>query len=114
MAEEEYVNYDKYRADLSDFRAAMANFREEVRGEVSGMRQDITTLSADLRGEISGIRQDMTTLSAELRGEMTTLRAELLTNMSQLETRLMRWMLVAAALGGLMGGLVAAVSKLLP
>ena len=80
---EEYVSYDKYRADLADFRADMAAFREELRGEVSGISQN-----------------------------MTTLRAELLTNMAQLETRLMRWMLVAAGLGGVVGGLIAAVSKL--
>ncbi len=40
------------------------------------------------------------------------MRAELLTNIAQLETRLMRWMLVAAGLGGLIGGPIAAVSKL--
>ena len=82
---EEYVSYDKYRADLADFRADIARFREETRGDISGMRQD-----------------------------MTTLRAELLTNMAQLETRLMRWMLVAAGLGGIVGGLIAAVAKLFP
>ena len=80
---EEYVSYDKYCADLADFRSDMASFREEVRGELSGVRQD-----------------------------MTTLRAELLTHMAQLETRLVRWLLVAAALGGLVCGLIAAVGKL--
>jgi hypothetical protein len=32
--------------------------------------------------------------------------------MAQLEMRLMRWMLVAAGLGGVVGGLIAAVARL--
>ncbi len=80
---EDFVPYDQYRADLADFRADMARFREEVRGDLSEMGQG-----------------------------MTTLRAELLMHMAQLETRLMRWMLVAAGLGGVVGGLMAAVAKL--
>lgn len=72
----------------------MAAFREET-------RTDIQELRTELRGEGAGMRQDM-----------ISLRAELLTNMAQLETRLMRWMLVAAGLGGVVGGLSAAVSKL--
>ncbi len=65
LAEQEYVTYDKYRADLADFRADMARFREEIR-----------------------------------------------VDLANLELRLVRWLLVAAVIGGLVGGLIAAVSQL--
>ncbi len=37
IPEEQYVTYDKYRADLADFRGAMAQFREEVRGSLNNI-----------------------------------------------------------------------------
>jgi phage-related minor tail protein len=54
MAEEEYVSYDRYCADLADFRADMARFREEVRGEL-----------ANLRIDNASIRQEMARLHAQ-------------------------------------------------
>ena len=38
---EEYVSYDQYRADLADFRADMARFREELRGDLASMRVEM-------------------------------------------------------------------------
>jgi hypothetical protein len=52
LAEEEYVSYDKYRADLADFRADMARFREEVRGELGSLRLDMTRGMSSLREEM--------------------------------------------------------------
>ncbi len=38
--------------------------------------------------------------------------AQMETGMARLETRLMRWMLAGAGIGGLAGGLVAAIAKI--
>jgi len=83
MAEPEYVSYDKYRADLADFRADMSRFREEMRTDMAEMRTEVRTGFAGID-----------------------------VRMAQLEMRLMRWMLVAAGLGGVVGGLIAAVARL--
>jgi hypothetical protein len=49
---------------------------------------------------------------ADLRADLAQWRADLTQQMAQMELRLTRWMLVAAGIGGLLGGLIAAVSKL--
>jgi hypothetical protein len=53
---EEFVSYDKYRADLADFRSDMARFREEVRSDLASMRvemhQQITSQTKWLAGAI--------------------------------------------------------------
>ncbi len=49
---------------------------------------------------------------ADLRDDLAQWRADLTTSMAQMELRLTRWMLVAAGIGGLVGGLVAAISKI--
>ena len=49
---------------------------------------------------------------ADLRTDLAQWRADLTQQMAQMELRLTRWMLVAAGSGGLLGGLIAAVSKL--
>ena len=52
MAEPDYVSYDKYRADLADFRSDMARFREEVRADLAGLRQELSS-------DIASVRVDM-------------------------------------------------------
>jgi hypothetical protein len=49
---------------------------------------------------------------AYLGADLAQWRADLTQQMAQMELRLTRWMLVAAGIGGLLGGLIAAVSKL--
>ena len=76
-------SYDKYRADLADFRADMSRYEA-----------------------------NMAQFREELRTDMQELRTELRTGMANLELRLVRWLLIAAAVGGLIGGLIAAVARL--
>jgi hypothetical protein len=51
MAEEQYVTYDKYRADLADFRSDMARFREEIRVEIANTRGDLRTEMSRLHSQ---------------------------------------------------------------
>lgn len=83
MAESEYVTYDRYRADMADFRRDWTEFRAEMRAEFAAMRRELTT-------ELAGMRVDM----------------------AQMEVRVTRWVPIAAGIGGLLGGLVAAAAKI--
>jgi hypothetical protein len=63
MAEEQYVTYDKYRADLADFRSDMARFREEIRTEITNFRAEIKTdivnLRTEMKTDIANVRVEM-------------------------------------------------------
>lgn len=52
---EEFVTYDKYRADLADFRSDMARFREEVRGELATMRVEMAGMETRLTRWLAGM-----------------------------------------------------------
>jgi hypothetical protein len=49
---EEYVPFDLYRANLADFRADLARFREELRVEMHREFSQVHTEVAGLRGEM--------------------------------------------------------------
>ena len=68
---------------MADFRREWAEFRAEMRTELASMRRDMTT-------ELSSVRVEM----------------------AQMEVRLTRWVPIAAGIGGLLGGLIAAAARL--
>lgn len=79
------------------------------------MAEDFVTYDK-YRADLADFRADMAAFREEVRGALQGMRLELAgidTRIVQLEIRLVRWILTAAALGGLVGGLVAATAKLL-
>ena len=63
---------------------------------------------ADFRADMSRYQAEMASFREEVRASLS----ETHVRMAQMEMRLMRWMLVAAGLGGVVGGLIAAVARL--
>jgi phage shock protein A len=88
------------KADLAELRADFAELRADVRTDVQSMRTAVTQLDARFA--------QMDTRFAQ----MDTSFAQMDTRFAQMEARLMRWMLAGAGVGGLAGGLVAAVAKI--
>ena len=73
----------------------------------AGLSEELATVHAEaMRDVLDAQRSEIATKS-----DLTALEGRLTTQMAQMETRLMRWMLAAAALGGLFGGFIAAVAK---
>lgn len=58
-----------------------------------------------LRTLLAEMRQDMAEFKQAVSSDLNGIRLDL----AQLETRLVRWMLLAAALGGIFGGIIGVV-----
>jgi hypothetical protein len=60
MAEHpDYVPFDLYRADLADFRADLARFREEVRGDLAAMRVELKSDIHAVDSKVEGLRAEL-------------------------------------------------------
>jgi uncharacterized protein YPO0396 len=77
MAEEQYVNRDRHRAD-------MAELRGELKEEIAGLRQDMAVLAKTVEhlgqtvaSGFTEMRQAISALNARLDHEMTALNARL-------------------------------------
>lgn len=87
MAEED-TDYNQYEAGLADFRAGMAQVREKVFSSLGNT--DVLINKMEIKLGLMDVR------------------------LVQLEMRLWRWLLVAAVVGGLLGGLATVLPMLLP
>jgi uncharacterized protein YhaN len=91
-------------------------FREQegtlaTKADLAELRADFAELRADVRTDIQSMLTALAQLDTRF-AQMDTRFAQMDTRMAQLEARLMRWMLAGAGVGGLAGGLVAAVAKI--
>ena len=91
-------------------------FREQeatlaTKADLAELRADFAELRADVRTDVQSMRTAVTQLDARF-AQMDTRFAQMDTRFAQMEARLMRWMLAGAGVGGLAGGLVAAVAKI--
>ena len=78
-----------------------------TKGDLSALRADF----ADLRNEIGELRVEVRTEVGALRQEIGQLDSKLTSHMALLETRLTRWMLIAAGFGGGIAGGLAILAK---
>ena len=90
----------------------------ELRADFSELRADFSELRADVRTDVQSMRTAFAQMDSRFAqmethfAQMDSRFAQMDSRMAQLETRLMRWMLAGAGVGGLAGGLVAAVAKM--
>ena len=126
------------KADVAELRADFAELGADVRTEIAELRADMRTEFAQLEPRFSRIDSQFAQLEprfsqidsqfaqleprfsridsqfAQLEPRFSRIDsqfAQLETRMAQFEARLMRWMLAAAGLGGLVGGLVGLLTR---
>ncbi len=88
MTEDRFITYEAAReifatkADITEVRTDVAEFRAEVRTDVAELRSEVGTSNAELR--------------AEVRTDVASIRTE----MAEMEVRMIKWM-VAVQIGGI-------------
>jgi predicted nucleic acid-binding Zn-ribbon protein len=104
MADEQYVNRDQHRADLT-------GLRSEVKEEIAGLRQDVAVIAKTVEMGFAELRQQMGELRQELhdmRQELRDTRQELHQDIREVRTtsQLQLWVLIAVVIVTMVGGMI--------
>ena len=92
VEQSDHVTSDQFKAGLAEVQTQIANLDKRLSTELAEMRAEQRTDIAEMRTELAEMRAEMRAELAETRAEQRTDIAAVHTEISNLETRLIRWM----------------------